>query len=532
MQRESATEKNILEDLLEDMLNSNEAVKEVTVRFYLHAHSRKEVRDQANKINEDLSYRGYKAAFFLGEEETEWRALFTSQTTQKETIKRQGKELTTTDLGASYFLNHSQLIDERGQYLGYTNTGGLVIFDPFKKDKQRLSYNFILLGKPGSGKSSTFKKIGSNNHILGNYTYYFVVSKEYDSTMKKLGGLSIDASGSNGTSNPFQVFTVIIDEDTNTVDEANSYSVTLNKIVVMFSNMYGEVDRDMQSDLSKKLDDFYRKYCKQHNLDMKKITQYDAKDYPLLEDFIRYIDNILYLSDGSFNTSLTEYEQSSLRRISNTGHTMIKQHGQMFNRHTTIDLEGTRSVAFNLEKLLNTGKNVFNAQFYNLLFLIWNISMRRGMREKFLVDTNQKNEIDAIRTMLLIDEFHNITRQENQDAIDILDRYDRENRKAFGGFGLATHDISDVVPSSATNEYRETVLKLFRLSTYKFIMLQDASTKPMLRSVFGETLTERELDTVPLLKEGEVLLSISGKGNYQLKIDLSAEEKRLFTGGL
>ncbi|MFD1902826.1 hypothetical protein GQR36_27075 [Enterococcus termitis] len=355
-------------------------------------------------------------------------------------------------------------------YFGISNTGGLVIFDPFHKDRKRLSYNFVLLGVPGSGKSSTFKKLGSTNHLLGNYTYYFVVSKEYDTFMDHYDGLMVDASGGNGTSNPFQIFATVVDEDTNKIDEDNSYSVNLNKLKTIFINMYGEDNADLKNGLSKYLDSFYKQFFKKNNMLMDRITQYEADQYPLLEDFQIYVDNLLYDSEGNVRTTLSPFESKRLDKISTTIDSMIQHHSAIFNRHTTIDLNFYRSVAFNLDKLLNLGRDVFNAQFFNLLFLVWNLSMQRGMREKYLVETGQKDESEAIRTMMMLDEFHNITRQENMDAIDLLDRYDRESRKAYGGLGIATHDISDVLSENASGAFNDKVKKLFKLSTYKFII--------------------------------------------------------------
>ncbi|MFD1902825.1 hypothetical protein GQR36_27070 [Enterococcus termitis] len=52
-----------------------------------------------------------------------------------------------------------------------------------------------------------------------------------------------------------------------------------------------------------------------------------------------------------------------------------------------------------------------------------------------------------------------------------------------------------------------------------------------MKDAFDSTLRESELDQVPNLELGEVILCIAGKGNISMKIDLSAEEQRVFTGG-
>ncbi|EHA7756862.1 hypothetical protein JMJ06_000203 [Enterococcus faecalis] len=528
---QAALEKQLLEQLLEDMLSSNESVKEVTVRYYISGKTKQEVRQIAETIDDQLSFRGYKASFLLGEEEMEWRALFSSQTAQKKRKNRRGKELTTTDLGTSYPLNHSQLIDPNGLYFGNTNTGGLTILDTWHKDAQRLSYNFGLFGLPGSGKSSTLKKIGSHNHILGNYTYYFMANAENDRFMDAYNGLSLDASGKDGSPNPFQIFATIIDELTGEVDEQGSYTVTLNKLKIIYQNMYGTIDHELVNSLEKYLDEFFQQWFVSHNMDRAKITQYEYNQYPLLEDFDRFIKRLLYDSEKKIHSSLSSFEAERLDKINETNETMLRSYSQIFNRHTSIQFDAYLSVSFNLSSLLNSGKNVFNAQFYNLLFMVWNAAMMRGMREKFLVDNEMKTADQAIRSLLIIDEFHNITRQENMDAIDLLDRYEREARKAFGGLGIATHDISDIFTDSASDSFKDKVRKLLKLSTYIFIMQQDPSSKVELKKSFSETLRESELSIVPHLRVGETILAIKGKGNIHMKIDLSEEERRLFTGG-
>ncbi|WP_137665465.1 ATP-binding protein [Enterococcus hulanensis] len=523
-------EKHLLEDLLEDMLTNNESVKEVTIRYFIAGKDKETVNKIAEKINDTLEFKGYKASFYLGEEDTELRSIYLSQTKQKEKKKRKGKELTTTDLGASYPLNHSQLIDPKGLYLGYTPTNGLVILDMTHKDSQRMSYNFSIIGLPGSGKSSLAKKIGSHNHILGNYTYYFMANGENDLFMHKYGGLTIDASGKDGTANPFQIFATVVDEATGTIDERESYNVSINKLKTIYSTMDGSKDSELLKALGKHFDIFYKEWFKNNKMSFSKATQYPAEKYPILEDFSKYISKLLYDENGLVRTTLSSFEAKRLDKIDSTNATMM-QDDAIFNRHTSIDVSSYRSVSFNLFSLLNKGKEIFNAQLYNLLFMVWNLSMVRGMREKNQFDTGAKTIDEVIRSFIIFDEFHNITRQENDEAIDLLDRYEREARKAFGGLGLITHDISDLFNEAASNTFKEKVYKLLKLCTYTFIMQQDPGSIDDLRKAYKETLKDSELRQIPSLKIGQAILSIKGKGNLQVKIDLSKEEKKIFTGG-
>lgn len=313
IRQEAGIEYQLLKELMEEMITGNESVKEVTTRYYISGKTKDEVQQQADKINQRLALRGYKSSFFLGEEDTELLALYRSHKEQKQAKNRQGKELTTNDLGTSYPLNYSQLIDPRGLYFGRTNTGGLVILDMWHKDYMRLSYNFVLLGIPGSGKSSTLKKIGSHNHLLGNYTYYFMANAENNRFMKAYDGLSLDASGRDGTVNPFQIFATVINELTGEVDEQESYNVSKNKLKIIFANIHGENDPELNTSLDMYIDLFYEKWFSDHQMVLENATQYEAIQYPLLEDFFRFIHDELYEEEKKIRSSLSEFEAKGYR---------------------------------------------------------------------------------------------------------------------------------------------------------------------------------------------------------------------------
>lgn len=522
---QSAIEEELLSNLLEDMVSSNESVKEVKIRYFLFGQTKEEIHAQAQAIDDRLFSRGYKADFFIGEEDLEYQSLFLSLTEQKKQKRRAGKHLTASDLGASYPLNHSQLLDPTGFYFGTTNTGGLFVFDIFHKDTQRLSYNFVLLGKPGSGKSSALKKLGSHNHLANNYTIYFMANNENEKFMKQYGGLSIDASGKDGTANPFQIFATILNED-GSIDEESSWKITLNKLVVIYQNLYGSIDVELANAVDRYADLFLNQWFEEKGLSKICCTQYEATDYPKAEDFLHFIQKMLYQSN-----ELSDLERQRLDRLEQTTLKMVHAHGLMFNQFTSVDFSQYLSVSFDLSRLLNQDDRIFNAQLYNLLFMVWNQAMMRGMREKYLVEIGRREINEAIRTLIIFDEFHNITRKGNESAIDLLDRYEREARKAFGGLGIATHDISDLFSEHSSDNFKEKVRKLLKLSTYVFIMQQDASSKVELQKCFQDTLKESELQRAATLKVGEAILSIRGKGNYQIKIDLSKTERDIFTGG-
>ncbi|MBC1925562.1 hypothetical protein [Listeria innocua] len=524
-------ETQLLDGILEDVVNGNEQVKEVMVRYYLTGKTKESIWSQAEDINSRLQPMGYKASFFVTDEKSDWQALFSPLTEQKYRRRGKGKEMTTSDLGCSYFLDHSQLIDPKGLYLGFTNTNGLVLFDMYHKDKQRKSYNFSLLGIMGSGKSTSAKKLIAMNQVLRNYDYIFAVNKEYDRLAQAFQGITFDVSGVDGAVNPWQIFATAINEENNQVDEEGSLAIATTKIITIFRTLAEDKQATYFKYLKGYIKRFYEDYFQKHELELKKCTQYQALDYPLSEDFYAYI-SALYSLSGS-QSKVEENERVALFDLMKfMEDELLDSNAKMFNRHTTFVFEDNHMVVFNFERLLQQSSKVFGGQLFNLFFLTWNLCMKRGMREKYLVETGQKTLDEVIYSRITFEEFHNITRQREEATIDLIDRYIREARKAFGSLGLISQDITDLLPNGSQDPFDAKVSKLLKLSQYIFVMQQSPSSQKALQETFGETLRESELQAIPRLEEGQGILCIVGQSNYTLKVDVTEMEKALFRGGI
>ncbi|EGK2527241.1 hypothetical protein IOQ60_003110, partial [Listeria monocytogenes] len=151
-----------LNQLLEDLIYGSETAKEMVTRMYLYAPTVAELNKQTRAVQSDMSTKGYHLTTFLSELDHQWEALFVSYKRQNIKLKRRGQEIKTFSLAASYPFNFSQLMDERGLYVGYTRTQGVVLLDIFTKNDIRRSYNFMCIGTMGAGKSEALKKISGH----------------------------------------------------------------------------------------------------------------------------------------------------------------------------------------------------------------------------------------------------------------------------------------------------------------------------------------------------------------------------------
>ncbi len=81
-------------------------------------------------------------------------------------------------------------------------------------------------------------------------------------------------------------------------------------------------------------------------------------------------------------------------------------------------------------------------------------------------------------------------------------------------------------------EFSQAVMNLYKLSTYRFIYRQDASSLDMLRKVFGKEISESDLQAITRLKEGQAHLNIKGTTNIQFKREVSKRDLDIFEGSI
>ena len=138
---------------------------------------------------------------------------------------------------------------------------------------------------------------------------------------------------------------------------------------------------------------------------------------------------------------------------------------------------------------------------------------------------------EVAHTLIIADESHRWLNSEKPDLVHEVNVYQREARKYFGGTLFASQSIRDYVPDDTNKNGLTEIKTLFELSQYKFIFKQDSNVLPKLEQVFNSELTPDQLKRIPYLEMGQCLLCISGEQNIEFKVHLSAQEKKLFSGG-
>lgn len=536
-QKDASNEFTSLSDLYDEISQLGEVMKFIHVRFYISGKTLKQLEENVKEVLEELEGYGFRGSIFLNEQEYEWKALFHSFNQQKKfPNKRDGKGLSSHALAGGYPFHFTQLNDPNGTHLGRTFTGGSVLFDLFHKDKRRRFYNAVVAGTMGAGKSTTLKKLMLDNAIRGNFIRGFDVTGEFAPLVKELGGRLISLDGSEGIINPLQVLKI-------GENEHHSFMQHLSKM----STFYRFLAPDSKDEDVKEYEMMLRKLYVDHGLvkqaddDYSDVTTYtnitslSAKEYPIFSDFLLCIQKELYsdLKAKQIRETLTPSRVVRLEKIELTLINIVENFGFLFNDYSTIEnITEEQIVFFSVRSLTSLKQEVFNAQMFNALTLLWDNMLKKGKPQWDAFEYNKISWEDIIRYLIIIDESHRIINPQNMLAVKYLIEFAREARKYFGGLVFASQSIRDFVPEGSDLDVVSAIKTLFELTQYKFIMQQDSAALNVMRNIFDGQLSDSELASIPYLSQGECVLAINGGfGNISFRVDPSEEELSIFHGG-
>lgn len=525
-----------LERLYQEISQMGEVVKLVDIRLFVHAKTIHELDQKVQTVQTDLISYGFKGGLFLNESSWEWQSLFVSYEEQQTfPNKREGKGIPALTLAAGLPFHFSELNDPRGSYLGTTFSGGNVIFDIFHHDKKRRFYNAVVAGTMGAGKSTLLKKLTMDNACRANYIRGFDVTGEFKVLVDEaLSGHYISLDGSQGIINPLQIYRVKDGDDQKS--EELSFMQHLSKVSIFYQYLAGYPSSEDLEEFKKVLRSFYVSLGFEEKMETTGVTQLSNEEYPIFSDFLHFIREELYenIQKRIIRSELSMTRANRLEKIELVIDNLVNSYAYLFNGHTSIpSFTDEQVIFFSVRNLIGLEKNIFNAQMYSALTLIWDNLIQIGTPQmKALYDDPNFNEDDVSNFFLVLDESHTFINSENLLAVDFITRYEREARKYFGGIVLASQSIRDYVPEHADTETVAKIRTLFELTQYKFIMQQDANTLDALRTIFEKQISESELAEIPQFGQGDCLLSINGVGNLMFTVEASEEEVAMFRGGM
>ncbi|MFE0301411.1 VirB4 family type IV secretion system protein [Priestia megaterium] len=513
-------------------VTNGEVIKRIHLRIYIAEKTIPDLEKRLKEVIHHLETHNFRGSIFLNEQEYEWESLVTHFDIQKKyPNKRKGKEIPALALAGGFPFHFTHLDDPYGTYQGTTRTGGSVIFDLFHKDQQRKSYNAVLMGLMGAGKSTFLKKVTTDNAIKGYKIRGFDIVGEFESLVRELGGKQIALDGSEGQINPLQVFKTH-------EHEINSFTQHLSKLTVFYRFIAPEAKDDELKEYEKLLRKLYiqKQLWNDEKGASNHITGLSPEAYPTFSEFLQLIRRELYADEKTreHHPNLGEYRKHRLELIELNIENLVETYAHLFDGISTIeDFNDEQVVFFSIRHLSKLKDEIAQAQLFNVMSLLWDGMLQNGEPQLAAYTKGTLAFEDAIRYLIVIDEAHHIvnTKRGNEHALDFLTEFSREARKYFAGLIYASHLVSDFVPDGSEQTAIEKIKKLFDLTQYKFIMQQDDNNLDTIQRVFKTGITDSELAEIPKLPIGDVLLCIKSVKNILFHIEIDEEEKVLYGGG-
>lgn len=520
-----------LEQLYDEISRMGEVIKVCDIRIFVKSRTLEGLDEKCEEIINNLEGDSYRTATLLNEQKSEWKSMFEPyEKTHTRPFTMKGLALTSEQLAIGYPFKYSELIDEQGTLLGFTETGGVVLFDEFTKTRKRQHYNAVVCGAMGSGKSTYLKKRFKHHASIGNFLRTFDVSGEFADLTKEFGGKIIKAGGSDGRLNPLEILKAGDDDEI-------SFAKHITKLQTFYKCIVPSMtDYELQS-LANQLRGLYEVY----GLVPKEgtaITGRNSKDYPILTNFRNYLLKQLEFINTRDVTAVTDVQTALnindaelIKNILTTTDNLIKNYGYVFDGHTSIsDITNEKIVTFDISGIKHLG-SVFTAQMQILVSLCWDNAIKNGEVQKRRWESGEISSRDIVKFMMIIDESHEWVNTGMPRILDMIITYQREGRKYFAGITLASQSVRDYMPEGK-EAGMDKIKMLFELSQYVFMFKQPSSTLQHIRNVFGDSLTYSQVEKIPNLERGQTILAIQGDRSIMFTVWLSrAYEEKLFSGG-
>lgn len=529
---DASSEADELERFAFSISQFGEIVKLAHLRIYISENTQEELEKKIGDIKNDLENKNHGLVIHLFRTKPEWESLFVSYDRQIEMKGiHAGEPLPATSVGGGIPFHHQSLKDPRGISLGVTRTDGAFILDIFHTTPTRKSFNGFVLGKMGFGKSTILKQIEEGSYASDTFIRGFDKARDFYNLIQSQNGLIIDLSGGNGEIiNPLEIFSTATDPTGRIVDEYGSFMQHISKVATIFQFLYPSLTNETIVEFKKYLREFYicfgsLKPDYNKNKRAVKVTTLRPEEYPIMSQFCEFLSNY-QLKEA------TSRAKQSLETLVLYVSEMVNQYGPLFDGHTTMsNLEEEPILFFDIDGLSQLDQEVYKAQLFSALTIIWSHGLKNGRKMKTLLEAEKIKRSEVKNFLVLLDEAHNIINSENLDAVKYITNFQREMRKFSAGVLFATQTPAEILPESANSSAIDEVKKVFSLCQYKFFFNLDNSMLGQMREVLGDTISTTEFQSLPRLREGEALVQVAPNETYTVQFTPSNDQLKRFAGG-
>lgn len=392
--------------------------------------------------------------------------------------------------------------DTEGYYLGKNSSGGIVLFDLWKRSTTRTNSNITLVGDSGMGKSTALKHLILSEAARGTKIIIIDPEGEYKEIClsEYIKGKWIDvAGGRGGVINPLQVRPAPRDDDEEEkgvkdqgvdLSGVGDLAIHLKTLDTFFSLYLPSLTDSHKALLEQVLIELYRQFGITWDTD---VTKLKNAVYPTFTDLY----NLIHGKKETDKSKFALYDELELL-LSSAANGADRG---LWNGQTTID-GNSSCICLDTKAVTSMGSRILSAQYFNVLSWCW--------------QEMSKNKTE--RVMLIADECWMLIDPRCPQSLEFLRNAEKRARKYEGSVVVSTQQLVDFLDPQV-KMYGQPVLDM---PTIKLLFSLSGKGLEEAVEVFGLNTAQTEL--VGSKQRGAALMNI---GAQKMKIQFSFSDERL-----
>lgn len=501
-----------LQELHGVITRANEHIISHTLRFLVTGQTENELKENVKNVRDTLKIYGIESYV----PENELLMEYKTTTLPADTVKKPLPLYST--LSRQFPFRYESHYDPNGTYFGPTASGGQVFLDPTLNDQsqQRLSYDLVLCGVKGSGKSATMKSMLQDIICCGHRAIVLDEEGEFTDMVKKLGGALVSPFDKSGRINildfPRSQLT-----DPDDPSALSAYAAGISRVETFFKQLVPDMTI-LESDALKSV--LHRLYHRFGITETSNPSAIPAEDMPSISDALEEIQQTLdqpELTDSRRETY--ENLESYVRSVS-----VQEGFGALFDCKSSIDISSAPFVVIDLSLLSQMEPRVYNAMLYAALSLSWQAVYENREYNRSLSEEDQRRHL-----VIAITEAHRYLNTKNPAGLEFIEKLVRRARKYDAGLWFDSQRARDFMPAS-NSESAEKIKTIFELVQYKAVLKLDSASVPVMQELFPQ-FTESELLSATSFRPGQMLLSLGNGVKLRVRKHIPEDDLKYFGGG-
>jgi hypothetical protein len=495
-------EDNVADDELQTVRSSRRLVEiqrktPIYIRFYVQrsAADLPTLENQCKELEREFRLAG--AAFFpvRWTQLPLWESIFPCGLNS---MAQKPRNMTAESLGPFFWPARTALNEnETGSYIACDTDAGTPIFYDFFGSRNERNPSWLILGKPGAGKSVMIRTMAVSEMITGGRVFMIDIEGENREWCEHYGGRYIEIGKPDGeTINPLDA----PPDSTQPVEDSIHQFLSFYEIIMGLQEPLRE-GAEKNALISAYLDVLqYRGWItKDQETDMWSSAlspeDYHREDAPILSDITSVLSN-----NGEVGASLAE---KFLQYADKCG-----LYSRYTNARTSFDIRSEQLVVFGLKHLADHDPVMLNLCLFEVFQLIWTEILRSNYHNP---KTGHYVILDEAKFLLDI-----------PTAAEWLEKLGSRLRKRRGSLGLASQKVHEFMDNTSGR-------RILSVMGTKFLLSQEYTEIRQLQEVLG--LTKAEGHYLSKVEKGNGLALFPQGLKKRIYVDSPVEWKAKFPKG-